>query len=422
MSLIRVKYFIKSLKKIALFIFSILFIISCGSKEVRKSKEFIQAGMYSEAVDLLNIEIQQNPKNAEAQYLLGYVHLLIDQENRSDEFFHRAELLDKNYLQKRPKAYFDAARQLLPQKISLSIYYFDKSIEKKHDFKNDAAKICYDHAKEILNNGEKFYDGLGLLKKAIQFNPTLLSSVSSYCIKIANKEFESGNLERSFSLLELAIDPLSTSEKNSLLIKIGFKQWKDGNRSFSKKCLQEAIENGANFENNDSLFYAFHIDFESSSINDNTFLKFLNLFPESSFYPEILYKRAELYFIETNLSKSKEIFTELINKYQNNDFARLAKKRLDIWPYSSVIDTVFIGRLRVNWKIDIGDIINFKNNSNDGVDMSKGYYFGSKQGFTFIPATSVVSPIYFDSVKKIRLIAKVKKDKHNQFEFYISNP
>jgi tetratricopeptide (TPR) repeat protein len=129
---------IKSIKFSSFFIFFILIILSCGSKEVRKSKEYIQAGMYSEAIELLKIEVQQNPKNAEAQYLLGYVHLLVVQEEESKEFFHRAGLLDKGYLQKIAKAYFDAACQLLPQKIRLSIYYFEKAIEKNYDFKKEA--------------------------------------------------------------------------------------------------------------------------------------------------------------------------------------------------------------------------------------------------------------------------------------------
>jgi len=278
----------------------------------------------------------------------------------------------------------------------LAIYYFEKAIEKNNDFKEEAAKICYEQAKELLKNEENFYDGLGLLNKAIQFNPILLSSVSSYCIKIANKEFENSNVEKSFSLLELATDPSINLEKNSLLIKIGFKQWKDGNHSFSKKCLQMAKESGANFENSDSLYYAFHIDLAGSNINIDMIDKFFNLFPESSYLPELVWKKANFYFLNASLEKSKKALNELLVKYHKSKFAQLAQKRLGFWPNSLVI--VSSSNKWVNLGLpDVHDMsgIVFVNKGNTAIK----FRFANNE-ITYIPAKQANFLYFIDNLSK----------------------
>src|SRR5205085_9996292 len=50
----------------------VLLVSSCsGSKEVKRARDFIDAGMFDQAVAPLKQEIQTNPKNAEAHLLLG---------------------------------------------------------------------------------------------------------------------------------------------------------------------------------------------------------------------------------------------------------------------------------------------------------------------------------------------------------------
>ena len=48
----------------------------CGSNDVKKAKDFITVGMYPQAMELLKKRIGENPKDAEAQFLLGscYIH------------------------------------------------------------------------------------------------------------------------------------------------------------------------------------------------------------------------------------------------------------------------------------------------------------------------------------------------------------
>lgn len=59
-------------------ILSIIFFVFAActtSKEVTKAKEFLDAGMFDNAIIILNQEIQTDPKNAEAHMLLGVAQL-----------------------------------------------------------------------------------------------------------------------------------------------------------------------------------------------------------------------------------------------------------------------------------------------------------------------------------------------------------
>ena len=85
----------------------------CGSKEVKKAKQFIDAGMYPQAIELLEVEIQDNPKNAEAHFLVGKCHLATDNDSRAQKAFERALLLDSGYRDEIGGAYTGLAVQAL---------------------------------------------------------------------------------------------------------------------------------------------------------------------------------------------------------------------------------------------------------------------------------------------------------------------
>lgn len=161
--------------------------LACGSKEVKKAKDYIDAGMYDEAIELLSLEVQQNPTNAEAQYLLGLVHLLVDRDHEAVEYFHRAELLDKGYLKKRTKAYFTAGTRLLSRKQELAWSYFEKALEKEPSLRKEAARVIFEQAQSFLRESDKLKDGLELLEIVES-----LDAESDLSAKMASVYFETG--------------------------------------------------------------------------------------------------------------------------------------------------------------------------------------------------------------------------------------
>ena len=300
----------------------------CGSKEVKRSKDYINAGMYSEAIELLTMEVQQNPKNAEAQHLLGFAHLLINREDDANVFFHRAELLNKDYIKKQPQTYFDAASQSLSKDTRLSLHYFRKAIEKNPNFREKASKQCFDKAKYFLQESDNNEIGIHLLKEALRFDPNQSETIYSYCMNTANEKIKANNLGIALSLLALITDTKYIKDKNAILKEMAIANWRNGNRSIAEHCFIKLIEAGERFEDNDSLFYAYYIDLVDSKIKDETYSKFIKLFPKSAFIPEILWKRAQYFFDESDINKSKDYLRQLSEKYSGTEYGLKAKEVL----------------------------------------------------------------------------------------------
>lgn len=59
----------------------VISMFGCVSKEMKKAKEYLDASMFQEAITLLEIEIQNNPKNAEANFLLDKCYLNLNRQN-----------------------------------------------------------------------------------------------------------------------------------------------------------------------------------------------------------------------------------------------------------------------------------------------------------------------------------------------------
>jgi tetratricopeptide (TPR) repeat protein len=71
--------------------------VGCGNSGVEKAKEFMAAGMYPQAKELLDKRIQENPEDAEAHYTLGVCFLNTGDLHKADERFASAVRLKADY-------------------------------------------------------------------------------------------------------------------------------------------------------------------------------------------------------------------------------------------------------------------------------------------------------------------------------------
>jgi len=74
---------------IVFFIF-LLFVLGCGTKTIKKAKDFMEIGMYKEAIFLLEKEVLKHPKNAEVHFLLGKAYLYTSEGEKAKVSFDRA--------------------------------------------------------------------------------------------------------------------------------------------------------------------------------------------------------------------------------------------------------------------------------------------------------------------------------------------
>lgn len=111
-----------------------------GSKEVTKSKEFLDAGMFDQAIILLKQEVQTNPKNAEAHMLLGAAYLGNGMTALAEQELNTATVLDEGVKKEASKRCYEVAKYLLKNNKAQShtalikAKEYDPSLEKDEQF------------------------------------------------------------------------------------------------------------------------------------------------------------------------------------------------------------------------------------------------------------------------------------------------
>jgi tetratricopeptide (TPR) repeat protein len=139
----------------------ILLIMFSGSyctvlnKDVQEAKDFMEMGMYSQAIELLIASINENPNNAEAHLLLGECHLYQGDYNQAREQFNKSLSINQNFSDKIGLAYKkagdkanDANRNELAQRM------YKNAIEYRPDIKEEITQQAYNQGKAQFESGE----------------------------------------------------------------------------------------------------------------------------------------------------------------------------------------------------------------------------------------------------------------------------
>lgn len=127
--------------KFSIFFLTVLLISACSaSKEVTKSKEFLDAGMFDQATILLKQEVQSNPKNAEAHLLLGIAYLGNGTTSLADQELNTAIVMDSSLKSEASKRCYDIGKILAKTDKSranaalMKAKEYDPSLEKNEQF------------------------------------------------------------------------------------------------------------------------------------------------------------------------------------------------------------------------------------------------------------------------------------------------
>jgi tetratricopeptide (TPR) repeat protein len=133
------------------------------NSDVKKAKKFMSAQMYPQAIELLNIRINEKPADDEAHFLLGKCYLKIGDLGKAKERFKSAVSLDKDYGKNIGNFFFKEGENHLntgneslaerffkeailfnpPNKSSISTIYFNKLKDSLDKNNINSAKYCY---------------------------------------------------------------------------------------------------------------------------------------------------------------------------------------------------------------------------------------------------------------------------------------
>ncbi|MCJ7458648.1 MAG: tetratricopeptide repeat protein [candidate division Zixibacteria bacterium] len=164
------------MRHIFIFLLIISVIAGCSKKPVDKAKQFIEAGMYGDAIPLLEEEIQKNPKNTEAHYLLGMAFLNLGEEDGASQSFDRAIKLDqKKYTKKTTEAYNKTGLNFLgqdtPAGVRRGLRYLDQALDTDASLKSEISKAYRDRGIALAKNDKSL--SYTLLVRALELDPNL---------------------------------------------------------------------------------------------------------------------------------------------------------------------------------------------------------------------------------------------------------
>lgn len=170
--------------------------VGCGSNDVEKAKEFMAAGMYPQAIELLNKRIQEKPDDAEAHFQLGVCLINTGSFRMADERFASAVRLKPDYGFQIGGEYKIAGMQALGKSdFSNAQNLFDKAVSFQPDLKDEIVKFCVEKGTALLNSGttQNTDSGISETGKATKCFDIAFSACPECGTKIAailDKEFD----------------------------------------------------------------------------------------------------------------------------------------------------------------------------------------------------------------------------------------
>ena len=154
---------------------------------MKKAKEFMQAGMYPQAIDLFSQEINDSPTKAEAHFLLGVCYIYTQNLPQADERFSSAVKLQPDYGYQIGEKYKEGAEKALAEK---NFYNARSRYLKAIDYDPRLSVDAYDFFLQLakkakVSQSDDFFDD------ALQFARTQeqKKEIAKACLRLAVAEW-----------------------------------------------------------------------------------------------------------------------------------------------------------------------------------------------------------------------------------------
>ncbi|MCD6097842.1 tetratricopeptide repeat protein [bacterium] len=223
-------------------LFAPLLMLACQSKEMTSAKVYIQEHNFDAALEQLKIEIENNPANAEAHFLLGQIYAEKDSFELMLIEFNKAAELDSSLIPKIEKwkdsKYSDA--------INKGISYGKKEeFEKAFEYTLIAEKIKPDGI-EAHKNLAYFYSKLGDDEKALEESEkafALDTTDVQQGLILASEYLASGDTTHARKAIDVLNKLTSTEPKNPTVHKFLARAYAAlGEIELTVKNMDEALE------------------------------------------------------------------------------------------------------------------------------------------------------------------------------------
>ena len=280
---------------------------SCGSKNLKRANDYIDAGMFEQATQLLQLEIQDNPKNAQAHYLLGIALLSMKSVSEAQLEFDKAILIDGKYTRKVGEGYVRAGMGLIDKEDRFSAtQFFQEAVKHDPNIKSQLAKSLFDKGLKIGKQNPESPRVLELFMLAKTYDSKFNESIAQFCFTVANSQLEKDSLAQAadYAYASGVFDPKFIKEGGKFLYKIGMEFFKQGKVDNGRATFQRAVQR----------------------------------YPEyTEDSPDFVYYMADYYYSQGDFVKSKELFKRVAENFPTSNVADSAKSKLENWTVSRTV-------------------------------------------------------------------------------------
>lgn len=234
------------------------------SREMKNAETYIQVNEPGKAKELLELELQANPKNADAYVMLGRVFLISGDEPDGRAAFDKAILLDAGTKDEISKGYFEAARKIVESiprgEISPLVQHY---LQEATTFDPGLKGKIVDWALKTTKNrvaAERTTAPIALLQAVSQVDPTARDRLAEV-LQNAAKAYADKHFLKESAMYALAageqsparLPELGTSLRNVCTL------LPPADRSFALTCLEKAVQWNSALANDDDVFWLTHV-------------------------------------------------------------------------------------------------------------------------------------------------------------------
>ena len=154
--------------------------------EVDKAKDFIKAGMYPQAIELLKKRIEKTPTDAEAQYQIGICYIYINDFSNARDRFASAIKLKSDYGFKIGSEFRKAGNEAAKNNLSTAQGLYLQAVQYQSGLKNEIGTELITEGKNLFEKGQ-YKTAEDYFKSAIVINPDLKENVADYYYQAGTK-------------------------------------------------------------------------------------------------------------------------------------------------------------------------------------------------------------------------------------------
>ena len=185
---------------------------------VKKAEEFVQVKMYAEALNALQQEILEQPKNVDAHLLSAKIYLLQNDETNARESFERAILIDTKQKRRVGEVYMALGNETLTQDEARAIAFYRAAARYDSDLSAKIAQTLFRRAEELSQTARDAAKPLAYLGYCLEFDAGQRDKIAEFAMKTAKLYVEKDftNEAMAYAQISASLNPKYLNDVEAL--------------------------------------------------------------------------------------------------------------------------------------------------------------------------------------------------------------